>query len=168
MTTSEWYAVRLRLRFERFVALCLKRLGIEYFLPFRRITPRSMPMHGVQSIELPLFPGYVFCKCDESVRPSIITIPGVLAFIDVVAEQEITDLRRIIDFGSPVQLWPYRLHGTRLTIEEGPLRGVKGILETALDKPRMIFSFHVLHRSLALELDQLSGIQHEPSKSQAS
>jgi len=166
MTSFHWYAVRLRPRFERSVAFYLDWLRIEHFLPLQRLTRESM--HGIRSIELPLFPGVVFCNCDARMRRSVMTIPGVLAFLNAVAEQDITDLRRIVEAGCPVQRWPYTSQGATMIIEKGPLRGVKCILETTSGTPRFIFSIHILHRSLALKVDHLAGFPYTRPRSKAS
>jgi len=164
MTSFHWYAVRLSPRFERSVAFYLDRLCIEHFLPLQRHTS----MGGIRSIELPVFPGIVFCNCDAQMRGSVMTIPGVLAFLNVIAEEDIADLRRIVEAGCPVQSWPYTSQGATMTIEKGPLRGVKCIRQTASGTPRFIFSIHTLHRSVALKIDHVSGIPHSPPRSKAS
>jgi hypothetical protein len=166
MTNFHWYAVRLRPRFERSVALYLDRLCIEHFLPLQRFSRESI--RGVRSIELPLFPGVLFCNCDARMRRSVMTIPGVLAFLNAVAEEDITDLRRIVEAGCPVQSWPYTSQGATMTIEKGPLRGVKGILETTSGTPRFIFSIHMLYRSLALKIDHVAGNPYTRPRSKAS
>ena len=164
MTSFHWYALRLRPRFERSVALYLDRSRIEHFLPLQRHTS----IGGIRSIELPVFPGIVFCNCDAQMRGSVMTIPGVLAFLNVIAEEDIADLRRIVEAGCPVQSWPYTSQGATMTIEKGPLRGVRCIRQTASGTPRFIFSIHTLHRSVALKIDHVSGIPHTPPRSKAS
>ena len=166
MTSFHWYAVRLKPRFERSVAFYFDWLCIEHFLPLQRLTRKLM--HGIRSIELPLFPGVVFCNCDARMRRSVMTIPGVLAFLNAVAEQDITDLRRIVEAGCPVQSWPYTSQGATMIIEKGPLRGVTGILETTSGTPRFIFSIHMLHRSLALKIDHMAGNPYTRPRSKAS
>ena len=168
MTSFHWYAVRLKPRFERSVAFYFDWLCIEHFLPLQRLTRKLM--HGIRSIELPLFPGVVFCNCDARMRRSVMTIPGVLAFLNAVAEQDITDLRRIVEAGCPVQRWPYTSQGATMIIEKGPLRGVKCILETTSGSgtPRFIFSIHILHRSLALKVDHVAGFPYTRPRSKAS
>src|SRR5438477_5988245 len=138
MTSFHWYAVRLKPRFEGSVASYLGRLRTEHVLPLQRHTS----MGGIRSIELPVFPGIVFCNCDAQMRGSVMTIPGVLAFLNVIAEEDIADLRRIVEAGCPVQSWPYTSQGATMTIEKGPLRGVKCIRQTASGTPRFIFSIH--------------------------
>ena len=96
------------------------------------------------------------------------TIPGVLAFLNAVAEQDITDLRRIVEAGCPVQSWPYTSQGATMIIKKGPLRGVTGILETTSGTPRFIFSIHMLHRSLALKIDHMAGNPYTRPTSKAS
>src|SRR5262249_4563022 len=116
MTSFRWYGVRLRPQFEWFVSSHLDRLCIEHFLPLQQFARESI--RGSRSIELPLFPGVMFCNCDAQMRRSVMTIPGVLAFLNVIAERDIADLRRIVEAGCPVQSWPYTSQGATMVIQE--------------------------------------------------
>src|SRR6266446_4384964 len=55
-----WYALHVRTRFEKVVARNLRGKGYEEFLPLYSRTNRWSDR--VKEIELPLFPGYVFCR----------------------------------------------------------------------------------------------------------
>ncbi len=97
-----WHAIHVRARFERVVELRLQDEVEEAYLPLRRVVG---PHHC--SIQLPLFPGYVFCKCTSSALPSLLMVPGVLSAIvgesigGGISEQEIINLRRIMTAGVP-------------------------------------------------------------------
>ena len=70
-----WYALHAHSRFEKAVVRNLEGKGFEPFLPLctrvRRWSDR------IKQVEIPLFPGYVFCRFDASNRLPILTIPGV-------------------------------------------------------------------------------------------
>ncbi len=59
MDNPQWHALQVRSRFERIDAR-LRQRDIEQYLPLHKITRK-----GTHSIEVPLFPGYVFCNYDE-------------------------------------------------------------------------------------------------------
>src|SRR5437773_9137609 len=165
MGNSQWYALRVRPRFERIVALRLHQRAVEPYLPLRRMGRQRVNTHP---IELPLFPEYVFCKCDRARVSSLWDIPGVLARvrgtdgIDVVPEQQITDLRRILAAGLRVQPCPFIEQGRIVTVEDGPMSGVTGILEQRADKRLLVLSFQLIRRSLATKIDRLSRISLRP------
>jgi hypothetical protein len=160
MENPQWHALLVRRSFERTVSLHLKRERIESYLPMVRLEGR--PGAGIQSTEFPLFPRYVFCKCDS---PSCdFLIPGVLSMlrgqnhIQAVSEREITNLRRILAAGLEVQRWPFTPQGRIAAIEEGSLSGVTGILGERAGKRMFVVSIQLIHQSLALTFDDISRI----------
>ena len=62
----EWYAIHVRPRFDRVVAVHLKKQNVEHYLPLRRVTRRS----SIPSIKLPLLPVMSFAalKLAKGVR----------------------------------------------------------------------------------------------------
>src|SRR5262245_46946899 len=101
MQKPQWYALRVRPRFERIAALHLQSRNIEHYLPLCRVTRRLMS--ASQSLELPLLPGYVFCKAEARMRCSLFTIPGVLQIAAKVSDQKISHLKRITQTGLDVR-----------------------------------------------------------------
>jgi transcription antitermination factor NusG len=162
MERFEWYALHVRPRFEKVVAGCLQEYQIENYLPLRRLTRQSAASMG--SIELPLLPGYIFCKVPPSVLRSLITIPGVLDVAgdahsnSAISEEKIRDFRRIIDVGLTVQPWPFTRSEKTVMIENGPLKGVSGILEDTPAARVLIVSIDLIQRSVAVKVGLSSHI----------
>jgi len=156
--------LQVRQRFERIVALRLRERAIEGYVPLRRIGRKA---NGT-SIELPLFPGYVFGRYDEVAVSSFFDIPGVLCVvqgtdgINIIPEQQITDLRRILASGLDVQAWPFTLQGGTVMVEDGPLSGVTGILEERTDKRFLVLSIQLIRRPIAVKIDRLSRTSFRP------
>jgi hypothetical protein len=104
MEKPEWYALYVRARFERVAAVHLRSRNIEHYLPLRRVTHQLAS--GTRSIELPVLPGYLFCKTHARMRSSLLTIPGVLGVAaDAISDEKISELHRIIRTGLDVQQW---------------------------------------------------------------
>src|SRR6185436_2955023 len=76
-----WYALHVRSRFEKVVSRNLRGKGYEEFLPLYRRTSRWSDR--IKEIELPLFPGYVFCRFDRNNRLPVLTVPGVNSVVSV-------------------------------------------------------------------------------------
>ena len=99
-----WYALHVRTRFEKVVSRNLQGKGYEEFLPLYKRTSNWSDRKKV--IELPLFPGYVFCRFNAQNRLPILTIPGVNAILGIgktvlpVEEREINDIRTVLDSNS--------------------------------------------------------------------
>jgi transcription antitermination factor NusG len=157
MGNLQWHALQVRPHFERIVGMRLGQRGIEQFVPLRQIGrhPNSL------IFEAPLFPAYVLCKSDAKAVSSFWDIPGVLSpvrgsdQIDIVPEQQIVDLRRILASRLPAQSWPFTPEGIEVMIEDGPLSGVTGILEGKSDKRLLILSIRLIRRSIAVKIDRL-------------
>ncbi len=159
MDNRQWRALHVRPRFERIVAIRLCQRDIEQYLPLRQIG-----RNGPRSIEVPLFPGYVFCKHSELAVSTFWDIPGALWMvrgndgIDVIPEQQMTDLRRILSAGVSFQPCSFTSEGRTVMVEDGPLSGVTGILDERTDRRLLVLSIHLVRRSIAVTIDRRSRI----------
>src|SRR5436190_21991900 len=140
-----WYALHVRSRFEEIVEAELTKRRYETFLP----------MHTGF-----LFPRYVFSRFDRQSSAAILTIPGVKCIAGLtksslaIDENEISALRRIIECGFAVHVWPYATSGEKVCVASGPLEGINGILVTDKGCDRLIVSISVTHRSVSVEIDR--------------
>src|ERR1051326_3848445 len=76
----KWYALQLKPRFEKTVAMHLRHKGYEEYLPTYR--SRRQWSDRVKEVEVPLFPGYIFCKFEAVNRLPIVIIPGVVSVVN--------------------------------------------------------------------------------------
>jgi transcription antitermination factor NusG len=153
-----WYALHVRERYESCVATHLRGRGYAAFLPL--YTTRRRWSDRLKEIQLPLFPGYVFCQFDLQSRLPILTIPGVVHIVGFgktavpVDEGEITALRAADQSGLARRPWPYLRTGQRVKIECGPLCGLEGVLLDFKGAQRLVLSVTLLQRSVAVELEE--------------
>ena len=153
-----WYALRVKSKFEAVASAGLSGKGYQPFLPLYRARRRWSDR--VKQMELPLFPGYVFCRFDAGTRLPILTTPGVISVVGygrepvALEEREIAAVRAIIASGLPAIPWPYLRAGNRVLIEEGALRGVEGIVLSLKKETRLIVSVTMLQRSVGVEIDR--------------
>src|SRR5579863_9433153 len=75
-----WYAIHVQARFEKVASAVLGEKGFDAFLPLYRA--KHQWSDRVKQVELPLFPGYLFCRIDiaNKLLP-IVTTPGVLGIV---------------------------------------------------------------------------------------
>jgi len=153
MHKSEWYALCVRPRFERVAASHLQSRNIEQYLPLRRVT-RQLDT-GTRSIELPLLPGYVFCKPQAWMRYSLLSIPGVLYVAPgEISDQKISEIKRTLQAGLNVQQWRFMPTGKTVTIQNGALQSISGILDrTASHAQVFVISIDAINRSIGVHLD---------------
>jgi transcription antitermination factor NusG len=154
---ARWYALHVRSRFEKTVARHLQGKGYEEFLPLYSL--RRQRSDRTKTIELPLFPGYVFCKFDIGHRLPVLMIPGVNSVVGIgkspmaVDERELDDIRLVLTSGSRCEPWPYLRIGQQVRVEHGALEGTQGTVESFKNGYRLVISVHLLQRSVAVEID---------------
>ena len=152
-----WYALRVRSRYEHTVATHLQGRGYESLLPLYKCRHRWSDRF--KEIELPLFPGYVFCHFNPLNRLPILSIPGVVHVVGVgraavpIDENEIATLQAAVKSGLPSQPWPFLQVGHKVRIEYGPLCGLEGILLDFRGRQRLVISVTLLQRSVAVQVD---------------
>jgi hypothetical protein len=122
---TEWELVFVRPRFESHVVKQLRQQNVECYLPtFRR-------GNGLKTIELPLFPGYVYCKMELHRSLSISLVTGVLRVSDCEhcdIGKDVENLRRVNDSELRYGPWPYMKTGALSIAADGPLSGIDGFV----------------------------------------
>jgi transcription antitermination factor NusG len=159
MNTSylPWFALQTRSRHEHMVASQLRGKGYELFLPVQK--SRRCWSDRIKEIEVPLFPGYLFCRLDPLDRLPVLVTPGVVHIVGTagkpvpVDEAEIAGIQTAIQSGLAREAWPYLQIGERVVVDQGPLRGLDGILMNNKGQHRLILSVTLLQRSVAVEVD---------------
>lgn len=153
----KWFALRVKSHCERITAAGLRSRGYEEFLPTypsrRRWSDRWVDQ------ELPLFPGYVFCRFDPVDRLPILKIPSLVHIVGIgktplpVEDQEIAAIQAIVRSGLAAEPWPYLRVGDTVRVEYGSLCGLEGILVEVKKRHRLVVSVTLLQRSVAVEID---------------
>ncbi len=152
-----WFAVQVRPQAEKSVAAIARYNGFEEFLPLCRSQTRWPGR--VQSLDVPLFPGYLFCRISPDVRLQLQTIPGVRSIVGdgktpiPVDDTEMAALRATARSGLPVEPWPLPRNGNRVRLKGGPLTGLQGLLVAVRESYRLVLSISVLDRSIAVEIE---------------
>jgi transcription antitermination factor NusG len=152
-----WFALQVRSRRESLVADYLGGKGYELFLPLQR--SRRQWTDRIKDVEVPLFPGYLFCQFDPQNRLPILKTPWVIRVVGFnhiptpVEDAEINAIRTLVASGVPSQQCSYLGIGDIVRIESGPLRGLKGVLSNFKGNRRLVVSITLLQRSVAVEID---------------
>jgi transcription antitermination factor NusG len=155
---SRWFAVRVKSQHERMVATGIRHKGLAEFLPLYQCRRRWSDRF--KSVELPLFPGYVFCQIDPAFRMPVLTLPGVMHFVGIgripvpIEDEEILAIQSAMHSGLRVEPSAYLNVGQRVRLEDGPLAGLEGILIEIRKQYRVVVSLTLLKRSVAVEIDR--------------
>jgi transcription termination/antitermination protein NusG len=151
-----WFALRVKTNYEKPVAAMLRGKGFEEFLPLQRT--RRQWSDRVKVMDLPLFPGYLFCRLNLEDRMPLLTTPGFLYIVGIgrkpepVDEREILAIQSVLRSGLPVTPWPSLMVGQKVQLKHGPLRGLAGVLTKIANQHRMYVSVTLLKRSISVEV----------------
>jgi len=152
-----WYALHVRSRHEKLVALLLGQKGFETFLPLYQVKHRWATAR--RNSELPLFPCYVFCRFDLQQRTKVISTQGVVSIVGAgsvpipLDEKELDAVRAVVASGRDAERCEYLQVGSRVTIERGPLAGVEGVLVVAKNCRKFVVQISLLRRSVSVQVD---------------
>src|SRR5579863_4298574 len=139
-----WFALQTKSRYEQFAAAHLRGKGYEPFLPI--YSCRRRWSDRIKKVELPLFPGYLFCRFDLQNRLPILVTPGVIQVIGngknpiPIDDAEIAAIQAVVQSELPREPWPFLQVGQRVSVGWGPLRGSEGILLSVKGNHRLVLS----------------------------
>ena len=154
---TPWYAVQVKTTHEKRVATLLDYGGFEWFLPVYEC--RRYWSDRIKRAELPLFPGYIFCRFEPSQRVPILKTPSVTRIVGIgytpipISEQEMADIQTVVKSGLSILPHPFLQVGQRVRIEGGPLQGLEGLIIDLRKRDRLIISITLLQRSVAVQIN---------------
>ena len=155
---GRWYALYVRSRHEKIVESGLRGKGYDAFSPFYRTKRKRVDR--IASIDVPLFPGYVFCHFDSNKRLPILTTPGIVRVAgprnrpEPVDDHEIASIRTIALSGRPVEPWPFLTSGQRIRLQGGPLMGAEGIFLRVKNEYHLVVSITLLQRAVSVVVEK--------------
>jgi transcription antitermination factor NusG len=168
-----WYALHVRTRYEKTVSTVLRNKGFEEFLPLYQ--SRRQWTQRIAEIDLPLFPGYVFCRFEPAERRvPIVTTPGVIGIVGfggkpvALDDGEIEAIHRVLKTGVAAEPWKYTPSGQRVRIQHGALAGLEGIFVEVKKNHRLLLSLTLLQRSVAIQIDAACVVPVHPARGAAS
>ena len=149
-----WFVLQVRPRYEFLAANILRSKGFEEFLPSYK--SKRQWSDRQKEIELPLFPGYVFCRFDVRIQAPILTTPGVMRVVGAnmaIPDSEIEAIQMVMKRGVSAKPCEYLKVGTKVEVISGPLAGVCGILVSRTNQYRLILSVTLVQNSISVEVD---------------
>jgi len=155
--TPRWYAVHAASKYEKKVIEHLKLRGVEALLPMYTAIRRRMN-RTIATLELPLFPGYLFVHTQLQNRVRVLEVPGVISLVGFgprptpVDDAEIELLANRIRRFDPMP-YPNMQIGDRVRVKSGPLAGAVGVLIQRKNNLRLVISMNLIMQSISVEVD---------------
>jgi transcription antitermination factor NusG len=153
----QWFAAYTTPRHEKHVAEMLAERNIESFLPLYR-TVRQWKKSSPVTLEMPLFPCYLFVQIRRAARGTVLGLPGVVSIVGSAKEPwplpelEIEALQLGVQTGK-VEPHPYLNVGDKVRIKAGSMAGVEGILVHRRNQMRFVLTLDAIMRSVSVEVD---------------
>jgi transcription antitermination factor NusG len=154
-----WYGILVRSQCEFRADEELRMRGFESLLPLHKVRRRWSDR--MKTLEVPVFPGYLFCRFDLSHRVRILSSPGVARILGAgatpipICETEIGSIRTMLKSSLALTPWPYIPAGRRVRIDRGPLAGVEGtIIHADAGQPRVVVSVTLLQRAVSVQVER--------------
>jgi len=158
MLETRWYAAYTCANHEKRIAAELGARDVEHFLPLyssvRRWKDRRV------TLDLPLFPGYIFVRLVLRDRLRVVQIPSVVRLVGfgglptALPETEMEILRSGLSQSLRAEPHPFLTNGRRVRVRSGPLAGMRGILLRRKGKARFVISVELIMRSMAVDMEE--------------
>src|SRR6266404_9895264 len=152
-----WYAAYTCAQHEKRVAAELGARELEHFLPLyssvRRWKDRRV------TLDLPLFPGYVFIRLALQERLRVLEVPGVVRLVGfngeaaALPDEEMEILRSGLSQSLRAEPHPFLTVGRRVRITGGPFAGLEGVLKRKKSSVRVVVTLELIQRSVAVDVD---------------
>src|SRR5258708_20632755 len=154
---QHWYAAYTCANHEKQVATQLDVRAVEHFLPLyssvRRWKDRRV------TLDLPLFPGYVFIRLALRDRLRVLEVPGVVRLVGfsgqpaALPDEEMEILRSGLSQSLRAEPHPFLTVGRRVRITGGPFAGLEGVLKRKKSSVRVVVTLELIQRSVAVDVD---------------
>lgn len=156
---SRWFAVYTTCRHEKRIAQHLSQREIEHYLPLYR-TDRKWRDGSRVTLELPLFPCYIFVRIKRSERVSVLSVPGALCVVGgtggepaAVPDSAIEALRTGL-LEHAIEPHPVLRVGQLAKIRSGAFAGMKGVVVRKKSGFRVVLTLEQIMQSIAVELNE--------------
>lgn len=156
---SRWFAVYTTSRHEKRVAEHLSHRQIEHFLPLYR-ADRKWKDGSRVTLDLPLFPGYIFVHIRKTERVSVLNVPGALAVVGGTGREPAPLPDAAIDAlrcglrQREAEPHPLLTVGNRARIRSGAFAGMEGIVVKKKNGFRVVLTMEQIMQSIAVEVDE--------------
>jgi transcription antitermination factor NusG len=159
VSTSRWYALHIRSNFETRVSLDLSARELETYLP--AIEELHQWKDRKKKLSLPLFPGYVFVRFEDTpvARINVLKTNGVVRIlgqgigIEPVPDEQVEAVRELLRSKSRCSAHPFLKEGDWVRMKRGSLQGLEGFLIRFKNGSRLVISIPLLQQGVSVEID---------------
>lgn len=154
---KRWFAVFTAPRHEKRIDEYFRIREIERFLPLYQ-TPRKWKDGSKGTLQLPLFPRYIFARIGAGSRIPVLEVPGVISIVGdrreslPIPDSYIHFLSEGLRQGK-IEPYTYLTEGARVRIRSGIMAGLEGILLWKKNNFRVVLTIEMIMKSVMVEVD---------------
>lgn len=159
--SQKWYAVYTYRNTEKIVSQKAEQMGVESFLPLQRVERQWSDRK--KTLDVPLFPGYVFVKTSLVHRFPLLNIKELVRFVGfnslpvAIPDKEIESIRKVVSAQSELAPEPFGLkEGTKVKVTQGQFAGAEGLLIHRKGKSRLVVQLQLLQQAISVEVGMQS------------
>ncbi len=155
--SKTWYAIYVKSRAEKKVALELEALEVDYYLPLTKKLKQWSDRR--KWVEEPLFRSYLFVNIDNSEYYTVLNANGVVRYVSfsgkavAIPEVQINAIKYYLDESDPENIvesdWK---PGRKVEILSGSLAGLTGELVEAKGKSKVKVEIEAVNGNLLIQI----------------
>jgi len=151
---AKWFVVYVKPNRAKKLAEYALRNGIYYFLPLKD----SIRLYGNRKVKFtkPLFPGYIFIRCNPKEKQKLIISGHIVKFLHVDNENELLFALKQIHFGREkgVNFSPHKYirKGMKVEIVDGAMKGMRGVVENSGKLDKVILQVDMLRQAVSVSV----------------
>jgi len=152
-----WFAIYVKSRSEKKVALALEDHGIAFYLPLIRVLKQWSDRK--KWVEEPLFKSYIFVEIEEIQYYEVLQVPGVVRYITFekkavpIRTAQIEAIKYFLDEKTPEfdaeQKWE---KGHQVEVISGSMTGLIGQLVDVKGKHKVSITIDAINRSILIQI----------------
>ena len=152
-----WLVLRTRSQHENIVERSLRQKQINAYLPKHRVVRRWKDRR--MTLEMPLFPGYVFVQPRADQFENIRYVRGSCGLIlrgnepAPMPDKELQAVRILVGSGAELAVNPQLIPGQQVEVIAGPFMGIKGELIRVKSQDRLVINAYLVSSSVSVEVD---------------
>jgi len=155
----QWFALYTCSRHEKRVSQHLDQRDVEHFLPLYQARRKWRDGSRV-TLDLPLFPGYLFVRIHRTSRARVLSTPGALALVGgtgrepaPLPESAIAALRTGLAEHA-VEPHPLLTVGQQVRIRSGAFAGMSGVVCRKKAGLRVVLTLQQIMQSVSVEVNE--------------
>jgi len=154
---KHWIAVYTKPRHEKTVLNQFEEKGIESYLPLIREKHRWSDR--MKWVETPIFKSYIFANIELKDNLIVLQTQGVHNIVKfqnkiaVIPEDQINNLRKMIEGGFDPLPSDYFVIGDEVEVVGGPLRGMTGIVSRNDTPDKLIIKIDAIQHAVAVQIE---------------